>query len=108
MGILSALAIIYHLIRIKSQENTNKFELKLVLVIGINFRKNLKKFGQNSDITIFKDVKIRGRLSRAYFCEETSRVVGILTEGPDAGRIIKAQPLDDLQINILRTQNRLN
>jgi hypothetical protein len=47
-------------------------------------------------------------LSRAYFCEETGRVVGILTEGPDADKIIKAQPLGDLQINILRTQNRLD
>ena len=72
------------------------------------FRGNIKEFGQNSDLTIFKDLKIRGKLGRAYFCEETRRVVGISTEGPDAGRIIKAQPLGEVQINILRTQNRLD
>ena len=72
------------------------------------FRENLKEFGQNPDLIIFENVNIRGTLGRVYFSEETGRVVALETQGPNAGRITKAQPISGVQINILRGQNRLD
>lgn len=72
------------------------------------YRENLKQFGQNPDLTVFEDVLIRGEPGKAYFCEETQRVIDIATEGLKAGQIIKAQPLGQFQINILCTQNRID
>ena len=68
------------------------------------FRENLKQFGPNPDLIIFKNVNIRGTLGRVHFCEETGRVLARQKEDPNAGKMTKAQPISELQINNLRVK----
>ena len=65
------------------------------------FRENLKSFCQNPKLTVFENLKVRGQSGRGYYCLETNRFIGILTEGALSGKIVKAQPLSRLQIKML-------
>ena len=72
------------------------------------FRENIKEKGKNPDLQVFTDLCIRGELGRGYYDPGTNRIVAVATEGAKAGQIIKAQPLSEIQINILVSQNRLD
>ena len=72
------------------------------------FFKNLNQFAQNPDLEVFKDVLMRGQLGRVYLCSETERVIAIVMEGPQAGTVIKAQPINEQQRTLLETQNKLD
>jgi len=53
-------------------------------------------------------VSIRGIQGRVYHCKDTNCVVGIHTEGEFAGQIMKAQPISDPQLDLLRRLNILD
>jgi RNase P/RNase MRP subunit p29 len=53
-------------------------------------------------------VSIRGIQGRVYHCKETDNVVVIHTEGEFAGKIMKAQPISDQQLDLLRELNKLD
>ena len=50
-------------------------------------------------------MSIRGIQGRVYHSKDTNRVVGIHTEGAFAGLIMKAQPISDPQLDLLRELN---
>jgi hypothetical protein len=74
----------------------------------IHFSESRREFAQGSNLIVFENVNIHGPLGKIYFSEETGRVVALETQGPNAGKITKAQPISGGQINILRGQNRLD
>lgn len=71
-------------------------------------REQIKSILSNTNSDIYPDVNIRGIQSRVYHCKDTNRVVGIHTEGEFAGQIMKAQPISDPQLDLLRELNILD
>ena len=71
-------------------------------------REEIKSILSNTNSDIYPDVSIRGIQGRVYHSKDTNRVVGIHTEGEFAGLIMKAQPISDPQLNLLRELNILD
>ena len=71
-------------------------------------REEIKSILSNTNSDIYPDVSIRGIQGRVYHCKDTNRVVGIHTEGEFAGQIMKAQPISDPQLDLLRELNILD
>ena len=79
---------------------------------------NKKKFGdilekilQDPKTSVFPEVSMKGIKGRGYLTEEYGEAgffIGIHTEGKFAGLIMKAQPVDDKQLTILKESNRIN
>jgi hypothetical protein len=63
---------------------------------------------QNPATETYPSMTMRGTKGRGYYNQETNTFVGIHTEGDLAGQIIKAQPLSEQQVQILREQNRVD
>ena len=98
--------ILYHVTRIKSQQNSNRFELDLTTRINRKFLRKSRIFYKIQNV--YTDVSIRGIQGRVYHCKETNRVIGIITEGKFTGQIMKAQPISERQLESLRELNILN
>jgi hypothetical protein len=64
--------------------------------------KNILSNTKNTKSDVYTDVSIRGIQGRVYHCKDTNRVIGIHTEGEFAGQIMKAQPISDPQLDLLR------
>jgi hypothetical protein len=71
-------------------------------------REEIKSILSNTNSDIYTDVSIRGIQGRVYNCKDTNRVIGIHTEGEFAGQIMKAQPISDPQLDLLRELNILD
>lgn len=71
-------------------------------------RDEIQSILSNPDTHIYSDVKIRGIQGQVYHCEYTDRIVGIHTEGEFAGQIMKAQPITDIQLELLRELNKID
>ena len=71
-------------------------------------REEIKSILSNTNSDIYTDVSIRGIQGRVYHCKDTNRVIGIHTEGEFAGQIMKAQPISDPQLDLLRELNILD
>lgn len=71
-------------------------------------REEIKSILSNTKSDVYTDVNIRGIQGRVYHCKDTNRVVGIHTEGEFAGQIMKAQPISDPQLDLLRGLNILD
>jgi hypothetical protein len=71
-------------------------------------REEIKSILSNTNSDIYPDVSIRGIQGRVYHSNDTNRVIGIHTEGEFAGLIMKAQPISDPQLNLLRELNILD
>lgn len=71
-------------------------------------REEIKSILSNTNSDIYPDVSIRGIQGRVYHCKDTNRVVGIHTEGEFADQIMKAQPVSDPQLDLLRELNILD
>ncbi len=56
---------------------------------------------------IYTDVSIRGTNGRVYHDQKNGRIVAIPTEGKFAGQIIKAQPISQEQLKILRELKKI-
>ena len=51
---------------------------------------------------VYPEVNIRGIQGRVYRCKDTNLIVGIHTEGEFAGQIMKAQPISERQLEMLK------
>ena len=71
-------------------------------------REEIKSILSNTNSDIYSDVSIRGIQSQVYHCKDTNRLVGIHTEGEFAGQIMKAQPISERQLELLRELNILD
>ena len=71
-------------------------------------REEIKSILSNTNSDIYPDVSIRGIPGRVYHDKDTNHVVGIHTEVEFAGQIMKAQPISDRQLELLRELNILN
>jgi hypothetical protein len=71
-------------------------------------REEIKSILSNTKSDVYTDVSIRGIQGRVYHCKDTNRVVGIHTEDKFAGQIIKAQPISERQLELLREFNILD
>jgi hypothetical protein len=71
-------------------------------------REEIESILSNTNSDIYTDVSIRGIQGRVYHCKDTNRVIGIHTEGEFAGQIMKAQPISDPQLDLLRESNILD
>lgn len=71
-------------------------------------REKIKSSLSNIESDIYPDVSVRGIQGRVYHDEPMNRVVVIHTEGEFAGQIMKAQPISDRQLELLRELNILN
>jgi hypothetical protein len=71
-------------------------------------REEIKSILSDTNSDIYPDVSIRGIQGRVYHSKDTNRVVGIHTEGEFAGLIMKAQPISDPQLDLLRELNILD
>ena len=65
-------------------------------------REEIKSILSNTKRDVYTDQ------GRVYHCKDTNRVVGIHTEGEFAGQIMKAQPISDPQLDLLRESNILD
>ena len=71
-------------------------------------REEIKSILSNTNSDIYPDVSIRGIQGRVYHSKDTNRVVGIHTQGEFANQIMKAQPISDTQLDLLRELNILD
>lgn len=62
----------------------------------------------NPENEIYPNAKIRGIQARIYYCEETNRMVVIVTEGKLKDQIIKANEISEDQLKILRKFNKID
>ena len=65
-------------------------------------REEIKSILSNTNSYIYPDVSICSIQGRVYYSKDTNRVVGIHTKGEFAGQIMKAQPISDPQLDLLR------
>lgn len=65
-------------------------------------REEIKSILSNTKSDVYTDVIIRGIQGRVYHCKDTKRVVAIHTEGDFAGQLMKAQPISNPQLDLLR------
>jgi len=80
--------------------------------------KNTQKFGDiveeilgDTATEVFPNVRIRGIQGRVYYSEKYEQdgvFIGIHTEGPLAGKIVKAQPISTDQLDTLRQSNKVD
>ena len=69
----------------------------------------LEKILQNPTTEVFPDVSIRGSRGQVYVTEDYGGfLIGIHTEGEFAGQIMKAQPISDPQLEMLRKFNKID
>ena len=65
-------------------------------------REDIKSILSNTESDVYPDVSIRGIQGRIYHCKVTNRIVGIHTEDKFAEQIMKAQPICEEQLELLR------
>lgn len=73
------------------------------------FAGTLEKIIQNPKTEVFPDVSIRGIRGQVYYTKDYGGfIIGIHTEGEFAGQIMKAQPISDPQLKMLRKFNKID
>lgn len=92
-------------------QKTTKFKQTRTRINNENkakVREQIKSILSDTKSKVYTDVSIRGIQGRVYHCKDTNRVVGIHTEGEFAGQIMKAQPISERQLELLRELNILD
>jgi len=72
------------------------------------FADTVEKIFEDPKSNVYADVSIDGIQGKVYHCKETNNVIVIHTEGQFAGKIMKAQPINEAQLKMLQEKNKID
>ena len=88
--------------------NQRNFYQKKFVAIQYNklkVRNEIDRILSDPETNVYIDTSIRGIQGRVYHCEKTNIIIGIHTEGPFEGKIMKGQPISEEQLKLLEELN---